>query len=42
MEGKTAVRTEKAPAPFQGAPYLQAVRAGGFDELTLTPDVSGN
>ena len=25
---KTAVRTEKAPAPFQGAPYSQAIRAG--------------
>jgi 2-iminobutanoate/2-iminopropanoate deaminase len=23
---KTAVRTERAPAPFQGAPYSQAVR----------------
>jgi 2-iminobutanoate/2-iminopropanoate deaminase len=25
---KTAVRTENAPAPFQGAPYSQAIRAG--------------
>jgi 2-iminobutanoate/2-iminopropanoate deaminase len=27
---KTVVRTEAAPAPFQGAPYSQAVAAGGF------------
>ena len=25
---KTVIRTEKAPAPFQGAPYNQAIRAG--------------
>ena len=25
---KTVVRTEEAPAPFQGAPYSQAIRAG--------------
>ena len=30
MEGKTVVRTENAPAPFQGAPYSQAIRGGGF------------
>lgn len=30
MEGKTVVRTEAAPAPFQGAPYSQAIRAGGL------------
>jgi len=28
MAEKTVVRTEAAPAPFQGAPYSQAVRAG--------------
>jgi 2-iminobutanoate/2-iminopropanoate deaminase len=28
--GKTIVRTEAAPAPFQGAPYSQAIVAGGF------------
>ena len=28
--GKTVVRTEAAPAPFQGAPYSQAIAAGGF------------
>ena len=42
MEGKTAVRTEKAPAPFQGAPYSQAIRAGDFvfvsGQLALRPD----
>jgi 2-iminobutanoate/2-iminopropanoate deaminase len=27
---KTVVRTETAPAPFQGAPYNQAIVAGGF------------
>ena len=27
---KDAVRTEAAPAPFQGAPYSQAIKAGGF------------
>jgi len=26
--GKTVVRTEAAPAPFQGAPYNQAIRVG--------------
>ena len=25
---KTVIRTEAAPAPFQGAPYNQAIRAG--------------
>jgi len=27
---KTSVRTEEAPAPFQGAPYSQAIVANGF------------
>jgi 2-iminobutanoate/2-iminopropanoate deaminase len=27
---KDVVRTEAAPAPFQGAPYSQAVKANGF------------
>jgi len=27
---KEVVRTEAAPAPFQGAPYSQAIRAGGL------------
>ncbi len=30
MAEKEAVRTEQAPAPFQGAPYSQAIRAGGL------------
>jgi len=38
---KTAVRTESAPAPFQGAPYSQAIRAGGLvfvsGQLALVP-----
>ena len=25
---KTVIRTESAPAPFQGAPYNQAIRVG--------------
>ena len=41
MEEKTAVRTEKAPAPFQGAPYSQAIKANGFvfvsGQLGLAP-----
>jgi 2-iminobutanoate/2-iminopropanoate deaminase len=42
MEGKSEVRTEEAPAPFQGAPYSQAIRAGDFvfvsGQLALRPD----
>jgi 2-iminobutanoate/2-iminopropanoate deaminase len=42
MEEKQAVRTEEAPAPFQGAPYSQAIRANGFvfvsGQLALRPD----
>ena len=42
MAGKTVVRTEGAPAPFQGAPYSQAIRAGDFvfvsGQLALRPD----
>jgi 2-iminobutanoate/2-iminopropanoate deaminase len=30
MSEKTVVRTEAAPAPFQGAPYSQAIGANGF------------
>ena len=30
MPEKSVVRTERAPAPFQGAPYSQAIRAGEF------------
>jgi 2-iminobutanoate/2-iminopropanoate deaminase len=38
---KTVVRTESAPAPFQGAPYSQAIAASGFvfvsGQLALKP-----
>ena len=38
---KTVVRTEQAPAPFQGAPYSQAIRAGELvfvsGQLALRP-----
>ena len=41
MSGKEIVRTEAAPAPFQGAPYSQAIKAGGFvfvsGQLSLEP-----
>jgi 2-iminobutanoate/2-iminopropanoate deaminase len=30
VSDKRVVRTEAAPAPFQGAPYSQAIAAGGF------------
>ena len=30
MSDRRVVRTEEAPAPFQGAPYNQAIVAGGF------------
>ena len=30
MPEKSVVRTEAAPAPFQGAPYSQAIRVGDF------------
>jgi len=38
---KSVVRTEAAPAPLQGAPYSQAIRAGEFvfvsGQLALKP-----
>jgi 2-iminobutanoate/2-iminopropanoate deaminase len=38
---KDIIRTEAAPAPFQGAPYSQAIKAGGFvfvsGQLSLRP-----
>lgn len=38
---KDVVRTERAPAPFQGAPYSQAIRVNGFvfvsGQLALQP-----
>ena len=46
---KTVIRTEAAPAPFQGAPYNQAIVAGGLvfvaGQLGLRPGdtaVEGN
>ena len=48
MADKTVVRTEAAPAPFQGAPYSQAIKANGFvfvaGQVALKPgdkDISG-
>ncbi len=42
MGDKTVVRTEAAPAPFQGAPYSQAIRAAGLvfvaGQVGLKPD----
>ena len=42
MSEKTAVRTEKAPAPFQGAPYSQAIKTEGLvfvsGQVSLRPD----
>jgi 2-iminobutanoate/2-iminopropanoate deaminase len=42
MGEKEVVRTERAPAPFQGAPYSQAIRGNGFVfvscQLALEPD----
>jgi 2-iminobutanoate/2-iminopropanoate deaminase len=39
---KTVIRTERAPAPFQGAPYSQAIRVGDLvfvsGQLALRPD----
>jgi len=42
MAEKTVVRTEAAPAPFQRAPYSQAIQAAGLvfvsGQLALRPD----
>jgi 2-iminobutanoate/2-iminopropanoate deaminase len=42
MAERSVVRTEAAPAPFQGAPYSQAISAGGLvfvsGQLALRPD----
>ena len=39
---KEVVRTEEAPAPFQGAPYSQAIKANGFvfvaGQVGIKPD----
>ena len=41
MAQKSAVRTDKAPAPFQGAPYSQAIRVGDLvfvsGQIALAP-----
>jgi len=41
MATRSAVRTDKAPAPLQGAPYSQAIRCGDFvfvaGQLPLNP-----
>ena len=41
MAEKSVVRTERAPAPFQGAPYSQAIRVGDLvfvsGQLALRP-----
>jgi len=41
---KSVIRTEAAPAPFQGAPYSQAISSGGFvfvsGQLALRPGES--
>ena len=42
MAEKSVVRTERAPAPFQGAPYSQAIKANGFvfvaGQVGIKPD----
>jgi 2-iminobutanoate/2-iminopropanoate deaminase len=44
MSSSIVIRTEEAPAPFQGAPYSQAIKAGGFvfvsGQLGLKPGES--
>ena len=41
---KEIVRTERAPAPFQGAPYSQAIRSGSFvfvsGQLAIDPETN--
>jgi 2-iminobutanoate/2-iminopropanoate deaminase len=41
MAEKSVIRTERAPAPFQGAPYSQAIRIGDLvfvsGQLALHP-----
>jgi len=41
VSNRDVVRTERAPAPFQGAPYSQGIRSGGLvfvsGQLALAP-----
>jgi 2-iminobutanoate/2-iminopropanoate deaminase len=45
VSDKSVVRTEQAPAPFQGAPYSQAIVANGFvyvsGQVALAPGHDG-
>ena len=45
MSDKTVIRTDRAPAPFQGAPYSQAIRAGELvfvsGQLAVRPESAG-
>ncbi len=44
MARKTSVRTDRAPEPFQGAPYSQAVRFGEFvfvsGQIAIDPETN--
>ncbi len=44
MAAKRVVRTERAPAPFQGAPYSQAIVQGGLvfvsGQIPIDPDTN--
>ncbi len=44
MARKTPVRTDRAPAPFRGAPYSQAIRFGDLvfvsGQIALHPDTN--
>jgi 2-iminobutanoate/2-iminopropanoate deaminase len=44
MTGKSVVRTNQAPAPFQGAPYSQAIRCGDLvfvsGQLAIDPETN--
>ncbi len=46
MAEKSVVRTENAPAPFQGAPYSQAIRVGDLvfvsGQLAIKPAEGNN
>ena len=44
MADKVVIRTERAPAPFQGAPYSQAIRTGDLvfvsGQLAIDPETN--